>query len=56
MNEKVIPLLEEDFRVVCVSYDGFDELLICYPERWQRKSKNAAKYKINKIDNERRRK
>ena len=23
--EKVIPLLAEDFRVVCVSYDGFDE-------------------------------
>ena len=23
--EEVIPLLEPDFRVVCVSYDGFDE-------------------------------
>ncbi|MCM1145930.1 MAG: alpha/beta hydrolase [Clostridium sp.] len=23
--EKVVPLLEQDFRVVCVSYDGFDE-------------------------------
>ena len=23
--EKVIPFLAEDFRVVCVSYDGFDE-------------------------------
>ena len=22
---RVIPLLEEDFRVLCVSYDGFDE-------------------------------
>jgi hypothetical protein len=23
--EKVIPLLEQDFYVACVSYDGFDE-------------------------------
>ena len=23
--EEVIPLLEEDFHVVCASYDGFDE-------------------------------
>ena len=23
--EKVFPFLAEDFRVVCVSYDGFDE-------------------------------
>ena len=24
--EKVIPFLAQDFRVVCVSYDGFDEI------------------------------
>lgn len=25
---EVIPLLEQDFRVVCVSYDGFDETVM----------------------------
>ena len=40
----VIPLLEKDFRVVCVSYDGFDETELTVS------SLKATKKQMNKLN------
>lgn len=47
---EVIPLLEKDFRVVCVSYDGFDETEDTIFDDMVSQTEKIEKYIIEKFD------